>query len=379
MRNALTTERHDQVLGTGLNVLIFLMDSSPACGQFRPELDEFVRRRPEVAVWTVDAMGQRELATRHDLKALPSIVVYRDGLPCRRFAGVMPAGQLSEAVDEVAAADMGEELQEWMLWMAETGEAGSPYIEGPAGEARPDSAVELPEASPFADLRSATRSLGSPLTAARPLTEAGAMMTGEPLMTAAMSPLIPTVPAMPMVAAVPAMPAMSTEPGRTAEFTSGPDRESLMNSAMTAWYAGDAATAIRDFSSLLEMDPASDHLLNSRGQVLADNGGGATAVKDLDAAIAGTLDEFSVAYARSARALALAQVGRHDEADHDMAEALAVTPNSAWAHFRKARILLLRGDVAGMDSELRRAMETAEPPLTQHQRAMAEALLRLSV
>jgi Flp pilus assembly protein TadD len=100
-------------------------------------------------------------------------------------------------------------------------------------------------------------------------------------------------------------------------------------------------------------------------------------VKDLDRAVAGTVEEFSVAYARSDRALALAQVGRHDEADRDMAAALAVTPNSAWAHLRKARIHLLRGDVVGMGTALRKAMETSEPPLTEDQREMAEALLRL--
>ena len=98
---------------------------------------------------------------------------------------------------------------------------------------------------------------------------------------------------------------------------------------------------------------------------------------DLDRATGGPLEEFSAAYARSARALALAQVGRHDEADQDMAAALAVTPDSAWAHLRLARLHLLRGDVAGMGKALRRAMETSEPPLTEHQRAMAEALLRL--
>ncbi|MBT0769534.1 hypothetical protein KIH74_11420 [Kineosporia sp. J2-2] len=100
-------------------------------------------------------------------------------------------------------------------------------------------------------------------------------------------------------------------------------------------------------------------------------------MKDLNRAITGTVDEFSMAYDRSARALELAQVGRHDEAERDMAVALAVTPNSAWAHLRLARLYLLRGDVAGMGAALRQAMETSEPPLTDQQRAMAEALLRL--
>lgn len=105
--------------------------------------------------------------------------------------------------------------------------------------------------------------------------------------------------------------------------------------------------------------------------------GGAPVVRELRPTSSGLPDEVRLAYDRSDRALELAQVGRYDEADRDMAAALAATPNSAWAHLRKARLLLLRGDVAGMDSALRRAMETSEPPLTARQRAMAEALLRL--
>jgi len=91
----------------------------------------------------------------------------------------------------------------------------------------------------------------------------------------------------------------------------------------------------------------------------------------------GSPEDLRFADDRSTRALELAQAGRYDEADRDMAAALAATPDSAWAQLRRARLLLLRGDVAGMDTALRRAMETSQPPLTARQRAMAEALLRL--
>ncbi len=409
MMSSLATDRHDEVLRTGLHVLVFRMAESPACRQFQPELDAFVRSRPEIAVWTVEAMQQRELSDRHGLRALPSIMIYREGLPCRRFAGAMSAAQLAEAVDEVAAADLDEEHNDWMLWMIESGEAGSPYLgtapspgsgESASGGTGAAAAETVDAGEP------AGGSLGRPLS--NPLSQLSATVAGSvatPMRAAGFTaaiparpatPMTPTVPARPMsravaatpmsraVPAVPMTPAVPASPLRPAvrnvqatENEGSPADEDLMNTAVTAWYAGDVAKALRAFTILLEMDPTSTEVLNSRGQVLADNGGGAVAVRDLDRAIGGTVDEFSVAYARSARALALAQVGRHDEADQDMAAALAVTPNSAWAHLRKARIHLLRGDVAGMGTALRRAMETSEPPLTDHQRAMAEALLRL--
>jgi thioredoxin-like negative regulator of GroEL len=129
MIRPLSSHEHDSALATGLNVLVFRVAESPACQQFQPELEEFARRRPACAVWTVEAMQQRDLADRHGLRALPSVVIYRDGLPARRFAGSMTADDLGKEVDEVAAADLGEEFNAWVLGMLETGEAGSPFID----------------------------------------------------------------------------------------------------------------------------------------------------------------------------------------------------------------------------------------------------------
>ncbi|MBB5889815.1 thioredoxin family protein [Kutzneria kofuensis] len=128
MMKPLSADQHDAVLAEGLAVLVFRVAESPACQNFQPELDAFVAKRPEIAVWTVEAMEQRDLAERHGLRALPTIVVYRDGLPARRYAGAMSAADLEEEVDELAEADMQEEYNDWMVEMLETGEAGSPHV-----------------------------------------------------------------------------------------------------------------------------------------------------------------------------------------------------------------------------------------------------------
>lgn len=125
---ALSADQHDTVLADGLAVLVFRVAESPACQNFQPELDAFVARRPEVAVWTVEAMEQRDLAERHGLRALPTVVIYRDGLPARRFAGAMSADDIEEELDELAGADMQQEYNDWMIEMLETGEAGSPHV-----------------------------------------------------------------------------------------------------------------------------------------------------------------------------------------------------------------------------------------------------------
>jgi thioredoxin 1 len=124
---SLSTDEHDTALSDGVAVLVFRVAESEACKSFQPELDEFLARRPGCAVWTVEAMEQRDLAERHHLRALPTIVVYRDGLPARRFAGSISVDDLEEAVDDVTHADMHEELNDWLVEMVETVEAGSPH------------------------------------------------------------------------------------------------------------------------------------------------------------------------------------------------------------------------------------------------------------
>lgn len=349
MMRPLSAERHDEVLGTGLSVLVFRVAESQACQRFEPELEAFADDRPDVAVWTVEAMQQRDLAERHGLRALPTIVIYRDGLPCRRFAGGLPADDLADAVAEVAAADMADEHNDWMLSMIETGEAGSPLVGAGNPELAPASPADegtFPGVT-FSPIRQTSRFT----TAAQPF---GAMTAARPL--GAMSE------------STPAMRATAPLGCRT-----DPNRDALLESAHIAWYGGDVPAAIRRLTAVIESGPTAE-ILNSRGQVLADNGGGELALADLDQALAQTPDSISAAYARSARALALAQVGRHDEADREMARALAETPNNAWAHLRQARIQMLRGDRAGMLASLSAALGAQEPPLTDTQRALAESL-----
>ncbi|MFI6759950.1 thioredoxin family protein [Micromonospora sp. NPDC050417] len=128
---SLSTSEHNAALSSGLAVLVFRWSGSRACQEFQPELDRFVAEHPECPVWTVEAVEQKDLAELHHLRALPTIVVYRDGLPTRRFAGAMSADDLAETVEEVAQADMDEEYNDWMTDMIdalETGEAGSPFV-----------------------------------------------------------------------------------------------------------------------------------------------------------------------------------------------------------------------------------------------------------
>jgi tetratricopeptide (TPR) repeat protein len=122
------------------------------------------------------------------------------------------------------------------------------------------------------------------------------------------------------------------------------------------------------------------------GQVLADTGHAKEALSDLDAAIQrpGALTSpvrplawgaAGQAYARSARAWALELLDRPQEADSEMAEALAATPGNAWAWLRRARIHVRRGKYREAMADLEAALSLEDPPLTAFQRAQATKLM----
>ena len=65
----------------------------------------------------------------HHLRALPTIIVYRDGLPLRRVAGSIEEQALDDLVNEVLEADMEEERADWFMELVEAdGEFLSPAL-----------------------------------------------------------------------------------------------------------------------------------------------------------------------------------------------------------------------------------------------------------
>jgi thioredoxin 1 len=126
MMKQLTAGEHDLALSTGTAVLVFLLDSSPACRQFRPELERLSARRLDVSFYVVDPTTEARLAQVHTLGALPTIVVYRDGLPLRRETGGLDESDLEDLMDEVVYADMDDERADWLLDLVENGAPLSP-------------------------------------------------------------------------------------------------------------------------------------------------------------------------------------------------------------------------------------------------------------
>jgi tetratricopeptide (TPR) repeat protein len=114
--------------------------------------------------------------------------------------------------------------------------------------------------------------------------------------------------------------------------------------------------------------------LAGRGQVRADLGNYSAALDDLDRALKFPLDRSAEADTRSARALALAGLGRTAEAQTELAASSRIDPDRSRTRLRAARIAALAGYRDEAQAEIERALR-GRPSLSPAERDSASRLL----
>ena len=66
------------------------------CRMFAPMLEQFARKHPEVKVGKVNVDEEPELAMRHRIMSIPSLVFYRNGQIEKTSVGVKPLSALED-------------------------------------------------------------------------------------------------------------------------------------------------------------------------------------------------------------------------------------------------------------------------------------------
>ena len=140
------------------------------------------------------------------------------------------------------------------------------------------------------------------------------------------------------------------------------------------WYAGDLTAAYAALTIALHNGYPISRVLHARGQVLAEMGRYDDAIRELTEALEYPRSAHSVAYAKSARAYATGMKGNLASALREFAEAEAVTPNSSWLHYWRARCHLAHGQPQEAMAELGRALSPDCQPLNKPKLDHAEAL-----
>lgn len=78
------------------------------CRAFAPVFDRSAQRHPDTVHAKVDTESQRELAAALQIRSIPTIMAFRDGVLVYSQPGAMPAPALEELITKVKALDMDD-------------------------------------------------------------------------------------------------------------------------------------------------------------------------------------------------------------------------------------------------------------------------------
>ena len=104
----LTTENHDTTIADGIVLIDFWAEWCGPCRQFGPIFEATSEKHPDITFAKVDTEDQRELAASYGVASIPTLVIYRDGIPLFSQAGALPSQAVEQLISQVKEIDMVE-------------------------------------------------------------------------------------------------------------------------------------------------------------------------------------------------------------------------------------------------------------------------------
>lgn len=104
----ITEETFESTVKEGIVLLDWWAAWCGPCRRFAPIFEEAAGKYPDVVFGKIDTEAEPRLAATYDIRSIPTVMGFRDGILLFSQPGLLSAPQLDEVVTKLKALDMAE-------------------------------------------------------------------------------------------------------------------------------------------------------------------------------------------------------------------------------------------------------------------------------